>query len=795
MKKGIFSMLLALVLIAVIAISICGCSGKEGPKAMSLENGWSINSEVSEASDKELAKGFVSEEQKALSELTLNTQQAVCYSNTFNGDLKASGNETAVLDIYDASGQITVWLNGKEVVAEIMEAGKCSFDVTEAAKNGKNTLVIKASPQGNDNMVSPGSMINIAVHSDVFVADAYTVSDTENGLLKVFAVVNNTTEEEQTLALKADIASMDNNVVTANYSETVTVPAGESTVEFEFNGSDLINWSNENPFLYMLTIKLNGEMYSDYIGYKSFEMNEEGSFLINGQPIFIKAADITEDECYAENLYEILNYVKVAGFNTVHVKDGVATARLLEYCDRLGLLVYEGATDTSVELAKRDRSHVSLCMADGNVSAWKDSGAQVAVIADSSVVNSLGDEIKHYIFEANIDASFGEEGLMGIKTMDGKNSFIKSVGVTGSKDNVLDISLAKEWYEAFGIDSVMAMGEINDVINNSNVKDNAHLLDYVRNKEISGLCFTTDISLKKTDLTEIINDSINDLRFTIITDRSNAFDTDKIKLNVNLSNYGVLTEGKYDVIVKVTGQGKSPFEKTVTVEIDPEKTVQEIFEGEISLKGYEAGEYVISAEFYKNAHATCGDKTILVHKKSALPKLTGKVYTLGVENSGLVNLLKEQGATVEKFTGTQKGVIVIGENFNDTALLEKAYENGTRVIVLGAQNKEKLPVEGIVTQNMESVFVLHNSSLTENAVDVNSIYRVGLGGYIVTDSRFETTLEAQRALSSFNVNEDGSVTAGNVFALYEDKYVISTMALEFNLSNPYAALMLLNAIK
>ena len=111
------------------------------------------------------------------------------------------------------------------------------------------------------------------------------------------------------------------------------------------------------------------------------------------------------------------------------------------------------------------------------------------------------------------------------------------------------------------------------------------------------------------------------LRLFACTDKSNAFDTDKIKLNVNLSNYGVLTEGKYDVIVKVTGQGKSPFEKTVTVEIDPEKTVQEIFEGEIELVAVNKADTIYKPyepEITENERKVLGTANYLPNAKSVI---------------------------------------------------------------------------------------------------------------------------------------------------------------------------------
>ncbi len=795
MKRVIYSRFLALILVLIMGISLCACSQDGGQKALSLESGWfSLSDSMDNA--KNYSKGFTDNktEPVMLSELTCTSDTAIFCSNTFEAALSVENGESVVLDIYDALGDITLWLNGNEIAAYNFGAGRFSFDVTKQIKeSGKNTLVIAAAPAGDSALVSPGSLVDITVHGEVSISDVYTVSDTENKVMNIYAVVNNSTSSEKSLTLKADIASVDNNTVSANVVKNITVPSGESTVEFSFDASNFIEWSNENPFLYMLNVELGDEKYSDYVGYKSFVIDENATFLINGKPIMIKAADISADEGYAKNLYEILNYIKVAGFNTVHVGDGVATERLLEYCDRLGLLVYEGATETSVELAKRDRRHVSLCLADNNISAWKDASAAVVVLGNEGASN-YGEsdyDVKLSFLNVNPANSADADTITGITTV-GEPLFIKSVGITGLKDNAVNAELISDWYNGYCIDAVMALGNIDNEVDEANVNENSILLDYVRAKKVSGFCFTTDISRFKPTLTEKVNDDLNDLRFTILTDKTNAFDTDSVKLNISLANFGVLTEGKYNVLVKITGDNGPVYKKNVDINIDANTIVQSVLSETVSLAGIPAGEYTVSAEFVSGAHAVCGDKTILVHSKASLPKVSGKVYTLGVA-AGIKPLLTEQGATVEEYKGSGTGTIIIGAQCTDTALMEKAYESGNKVIVLGAQNKEALPVEGEFV-NTAYVPVLHNSALTKGMENTSVIYEAGIAGDILGDSFFASSEIGEYAVSAFAVNADGSVNAGAMFALY-DKYVISTMEIEGNISNPYAALMLLNAIK
>ena len=792
MKRNVFARLLAIVCVLLITVSVCGCAPKSFSKAMSLEGGWYSIDDATDISDKVLAKGFKDKEDALLiSELSQNTGCVSCYSNTFSSRLDVNSTDNVVLDIYDAKGNVTIWLNGKEIAAQEMSAGRSSFDITKAIKNsGKNTLVIKTEPV--EGKVSLGSRIDINVHSSVGIYDVYTVSDTENAVMKVYAVINNTTDKEISIPVSASLASVDNNAVAANVTKTITVPAGYSTHELEFNGENLIAWSNENPFIYMLRVETPEESYFDYVGYKSFTVDENGVFNINGKPILIKAAAISENETSSKNLYEILNYIKTAGFNTVSVGDGVASERLLEYCDRLGLLVYEG--EATVAVAQRDRGHVSLSLAKGNIADWKEAGANVVVIdaEGASNVNAEGIDVKLNVVEYAPKNSADKQFIEAISKAEGP-LFINSVGVSGVIENVVDAQLINDWYLGFDVDKIMALGEITDVVNGINTKENSIVLDYVRAKNISGFCFTTDISRFKSDLTEVINDDINDLRFTILTDKSNAFNTDTLNLNISLANFNVLEKGSFETLIKITGEDGPVYEKRVDVTIKDGNSVISILSENINLSSYAEGEYVISAEFTDGAHPVCNEKTILIHSETSLPKLSGMVYTLGVNNK-VAELFTKQGATVKEFSGSESGVIVIGENCTDAALIEKAYSVGKKVIVLGAQNKEILPVEGEFA-TLEYNALLHKTAFTENMVRSSCIFEAGVFGPILGENFFVADGYEEAAVSAYNVLADGSVEAGIMFANYENKYIVSTMEIEENITNPYAALLLLNAVK
>jgi hypothetical protein len=141
-------------------------------------------------------------------------------------------------------------------------------------------------------------------------------------------------------------------------------------------------WSPSNPNLVDAVVEVvqDGgavDTVRSYFGFRSVGI-EDGRFLLNGQPFFLRLA---LEQGYwpqshlaapsAEALRREVELVKELGFNGVRIHQKVEDPRFLEWCDRLGLLVWaempsafefapravERVTREWLEVVRRDRSH------------------------------------------------------------------------------------------------------------------------------------------------------------------------------------------------------------------------------------------------------------------------------------------------------------------------------------------------------------------------------------------------------------------------------------------------------
>ncbi len=140
--------------------------------------------------------------------------------------------------------------------------------------------------------------------------------------------------------LSVVLTSMDNNAPAAGRTQAVSIPAGSSVQSIELDMPDVIEWGYKNPYIYKVSVTLDGDGYSDYVGFKSVSVDGDGFYSVNGERTFIKCAEITLADALG-GVRDILNYIKTSGFNAVCVADGAPTEAMLDYCDRLGLLAFQ----------------------------------------------------------------------------------------------------------------------------------------------------------------------------------------------------------------------------------------------------------------------------------------------------------------------------------------------------------------------------------------------------------------------------------------------------------------------
>ncbi|MBC7328806.1 hypothetical protein H5T88_00450 [bacterium] len=310
-----------------------------------------------------------------------------------------------------------VWFNGVYVGGH--EGGETPFlvDVTSFVRPNEDNLlavrVLNPTSEPIDEIVLsqvphrnklpsgliPGSSYNYGgiVQKVEFLAlpairiiDVFPQPNIYSGEMKLSITVRNDLESKAKGELLVDIAPDKSGEIEALKSLQADFPPGESHFEVSLLVRNPHLWSLEDPFLYRINVKLKAtcegmdfeHRSSVRSGFREFRV-ERGYFRLNGKRIFIRSTHtgnqfpIGHPVPPTPDLMKIdLVYAKALGFNMVRFISGLALPEQLDFCDEIGLLVYEESMaswcledspkmkeryDSSIkEMILRDRHHTSV---------------------------------------------------------------------------------------------------------------------------------------------------------------------------------------------------------------------------------------------------------------------------------------------------------------------------------------------------------------------------------------------------------------------------------------------------
>jgi hypothetical protein len=313
-----------------------------------------------------------------------------------------------------------VWVNGIYVGGH--EGGETPFvlDVTDAIKLGTENLLavrvlnptnepidgitLKQTPHRNKVVpyVTGGSYnhggivqsVELLYVPSVRISDIFVRPEVDTGIIRLKATVRNDAGAAARGSLVMSVAP----AVSGNTIETVSLKKdlapGDALHEMEMRIAEPHLWSVDDPYLYRVTVHLRVDDPGDVTwddeqsvrcGFREFCFRD-GYFRLNGRRIFLRSAhtgnhypigqQIPHDP---ELLRRDLYYAKTMGFNMVRFIAGVAYPSQLDFCDELGLLVYEESyagwcLEDSLKMAERfDRSTSEMIMRDRNhpsVAIW-----------------------------------------------------------------------------------------------------------------------------------------------------------------------------------------------------------------------------------------------------------------------------------------------------------------------------------------------------------------------------------------------------------------------------------------
>ncbi len=147
----------------------------------------------------------------------------------------------------------------------------------------------------------------------------------------------------------------------------IQAPSGKTVIQepmesrdgrFLFNTvlEDTMLWSPDSPALYSCTITLasqegssqkSGAEYSECFGFRSFEFLKHGPFLLNGERLLLKGTHRHEDHAGVaaamsdEQIEQEMRMIREMGANFIRLGHYQQSRKVLDLCDRLGILVWE----------------------------------------------------------------------------------------------------------------------------------------------------------------------------------------------------------------------------------------------------------------------------------------------------------------------------------------------------------------------------------------------------------------------------------------------------------------------
>jgi beta-galactosidase len=267
-----------------------------------------------------------------------------------------------------AMANSTVWINGHQLGGRPYGYIGFGFDLTPYLKFGPdvNVLAVRLTPEDRSSRWYPGAGIYRNVWLDVTgpvrVArwGAYVTTPrvaAERATVDVRIELLNQSDTPVSVTLQAAILNRARWEV-RTHSEQVTLQAHASGAEdFSLAIDSPQLWELDNPYLYTLAATVLDsrnraiDRYDTPFGIRSIVFNKDVGVLLNGRRVRLQgvcdhhdlgALGATVNRRATERQLEIL---KAGGVNAIRTSHNPPSPELLEYCDRMGLLVIDEAFD------------------------------------------------------------------------------------------------------------------------------------------------------------------------------------------------------------------------------------------------------------------------------------------------------------------------------------------------------------------------------------------------------------------------------------------------------------------
>lgn len=335
-----------------------------------------------------------------------DTNETGSYRTTFTIPAPWKGREV-FLHFDGVDSAFYVWVNGRLAGFSKDSRTAAEFRITPLLKAGENVLAVRVYRWSDGSYLEDQDMWFLSgIFRDVYLLakPAASVRDfaitTEldgeyrDALLAVRVDLSNRAESNARLSLLASLIDADGQAVEGwSPSALVGVAGGaETTVELRGAVRDPKKWSDEQPNLYTLLLRLSDsdgrelEVLRSAVGFRKVEI-AEGKVLVNGQAVYFRGVNRHEHDprlghaVTVESMVQDILLMKRANINAVRTCHYPDDPRWYELCDRYGLYLIDEANieshglwerfttdpewreaflDRGIRMVERDKNHPSV---------------------------------------------------------------------------------------------------------------------------------------------------------------------------------------------------------------------------------------------------------------------------------------------------------------------------------------------------------------------------------------------------------------------------------------------------
>ncbi|KTW02607.1 beta-galactosidase GalA [Sphingomonas sanguinis] len=286
----------------------------------------------------------------------------------------------------------TIWVNGSVVAHNFSGYNAIRIDLTPFARFGDepNIVAVRVDAEAMEGWWYEGA----GLYRHVWLADYAPVSIATDGVhcdprkaadcwhIPVTATLTSIAPVDSAVTVEARLLDPQGKVV-AQGQVTASVPSlEEASATLDLRVTDPMLWSIERPTLYTVQVRLlrEGQVADERrvaVGFRTIRFDAAQGFFLNDKAVKLKGVCLHQDHAGVGTAIPDaligwrLERLKAMGCNAVRSSHNAPTPELLDWCDRLGLVVmdenrqFNPAPEYRAQLewlVRRDRNHPSVIL-------------------------------------------------------------------------------------------------------------------------------------------------------------------------------------------------------------------------------------------------------------------------------------------------------------------------------------------------------------------------------------------------------------------------------------------------